>query len=81
MKRGSLHCKQIGKKLKRHYARCLTSLPEPPAGIVIEFPQVIWTGDGFTGSESWVVDFQDGMTDHAKNKSRLVTLMVSSSPN
>jgi hypothetical protein len=43
--------------------------------------KVIWTGDGFTGSESWVVDFQDGMTDHAKSKSRLVTLMVSSNPN
>ncbi len=43
--------------------------------------KVIWTGDGFSGSESWVVDFQNGMTNHAKNKSRLVTLMVSSNPN
>ena len=39
---------------------------------------VIWTGDGAMESESWVVDFQNGMTDHAKNKSRLATLMVSS---
>ncbi len=39
---------------------------------------MIWTGDGFTGSESWVVDFQNGMTVQAKNKSRLATLMVSS---
>lgn len=43
--------------------------------------KVIWTGDGFRESESWVVDFQNGMTNHAKNKSRLVTLMVSSNPN
>lgn len=43
--------------------------------------KVIWTGDGFMESESWVVDFQNGMTNHAKNKSRLVTLMVSSNPN
>ncbi len=42
---------------------------------------VIWTGDGFGESESWVVDFQNGLTDHAKNKSRLATLMVSSAPN
>jgi hypothetical protein len=41
---------------------------------------VIWTGDGSTGSESWVVDFQNGMTNQAKNKSRLATLMVSSAP-
>ena len=40
---------------------------------------VIWTGDSSTGSESWVIDFQNGMTVQAKNKSRLLTLMVSSS--
>ncbi len=42
--------------------------------------QVIWTGDGFTESESWAVDFQNGTTARAKNKSRLVILMVSSDP-
>jgi len=30
--------------------------------------KVIWTGDGFTESESWVVDFQNGTADHAKNQ-------------
>ncbi len=42
--------------------------------------KVIWTGDSFKGSESWVVDFQKGMIKHEKNKSRLMTLMVSSDP-
>jgi TPR repeat protein len=42
--------------------------------------KVIWTGDGFSDSESWVIDFQNGTADHAKNKSRLATLMVSSTP-
>lgn len=40
----------------------------------------IWTGDGCTDSESWIVDFQNGMTARAKNKSRLMILMVSSAP-
>ncbi len=40
---------------------------------------MIWTGDGFTGSESWAVDFQNGLIDQAKNKSKLAILMVSSS--
>jgi TPR repeat protein len=40
----------------------------------------IWTGDGFNDSESWIVDFQSGQVDQAKNKSRLATLMVSSEP-
>ncbi len=39
---------------------------------------VIWTGDVSKESESWVVDFQNGMTNHVKSKSRLATLMVSS---
>jgi TPR repeat protein len=42
---------------------------------------VIWTGDLFTESESWAVDFQDGTVKQAKNKSRLLILMVSSDPN
>jgi TPR repeat protein len=41
----------------------------------------IWTGDGFTESESWIVDFQNGQADYAKNKSKLKILMVSSNPN
>ncbi|MCU0236425.1 MAG: DUF1566 domain-containing protein [Acidobacteria bacterium] len=40
---------------------------------------VIWTGDSSTVAESWVIDFQNGMTVQAKNRSRLLTLMVSSS--
>ena len=40
----------------------------------------IWTGDGFSASESWIVDFQNGRADHAKNKSKLTILMVSSNP-
>ena len=40
----------------------------------------IWTGDSFTESESWIVDFQNGTIDPAKNKSRLATLMVRSEP-
>jgi len=40
----------------------------------------IWTGDGFSDSESWIVDFKNGQVDHAKNKSRLVIVMVSSEP-
>jgi TPR repeat protein len=38
----------------------------------------IWTGDSFTESRSWVIDFQNGVIDHAKNKNRLPALMVSS---
>ena len=40
----------------------------------------IWTGDGFSDSESWIVDFQNGRADFAKNKSKLTILMVSSNP-
>jgi TPR repeat protein len=40
--------------------------------------QDIWTGDGFTESESWSVDFRDGVAKPVKNKSRLMILMVSS---
>ena len=40
----------------------------------------IWTGDGCTDSDSWIVDFQNGKTDRAKIKSRLMILMVSSGP-
>lgn len=40
---------------------------------------MIWTGDSFTGSASWVVDFQNGVIDQAKSKSKLAILMVSSS--
>jgi len=43
--------------------------------------KVIWTGDSFMESESWVVDFQNGMIKYVKNKSRLMTLMVSSDQN
>jgi serine/threonine-protein kinase len=42
--------------------------------------KVIWTGDRFRDSGSWVVDFQNGMIQSAKSKSRLMTLMVSSDP-
>ncbi|MCX6558594.1 MAG: DUF1566 domain-containing protein [Candidatus Aminicenantes bacterium] len=40
--------------------------------------QSIWTGDSFTESLSWIIDFQDGLVNHAKNKNRLPALMVSS---
>ncbi|HSQ35050.1 MAG TPA: DUF1566 domain-containing protein [Candidatus Binatia bacterium] len=40
--------------------------------------QSIWTGDSFTESRSWIVDFRNGLIDHAKNKNRLPALMVSS---
>jgi TPR repeat protein len=40
--------------------------------------QSIWTGDSFTESKSWIIDFQNGLIDYAKNKSRLPALMVSS---
>jgi TPR repeat protein len=43
--------------------------------------KVIWTGDRFLESGSWVVDFQNGMVKNAKSKSRLMTLMVSSAAN
>jgi len=49
--------------------------------LLVEPIDAIWTGDGFSDSESWIVDFQNGTADHAKNKSRLVIVMVSSSPN
>lgn len=39
----------------------------------------IWTGDSFTESRSWTIDFQNGVIDQAKNKNRLPALMVSSS--
>ncbi|MCJ7523825.1 MAG: DUF1566 domain-containing protein [Candidatus Aminicenantes bacterium] len=39
----------------------------------------IWTGDSFTESRSWIIDFRNGLIDHAKSKSRLPALMVSSS--
>jgi TPR repeat protein len=38
----------------------------------------IWTGDGFTESESWSIDFLGGAVKPVKNKSRLMILMVSS---
>jgi hypothetical protein len=38
----------------------------------------IWTGDSFTESKSWIIDFRDGLIDYAKNKNRLRALMVSS---
>jgi len=38
----------------------------------------IWTGDSFTESRSWIIDFRNGLIDYAKNKSRLPALMVSS---
>jgi hypothetical protein len=41
---------------------------------------VIWTGDKASESESWAVDFQNGMIDQAKNKSKLALLLVSSGP-
>ena len=40
---------------------------------------MVWTGDGFTESESWAVDFQNGMMVQAKIKSKLAIVMVSSS--
>ncbi len=40
----------------------------------------IWTGDDLGGSRSWTVDFQSGSIRPARNKSRLMTLMVSSDP-
>jgi TPR repeat protein len=40
--------------------------------------QAVWTGDGLSESESWSVDFQEGRIEPAKNKSRLMMLMVSS---
>ncbi len=43
--------------------------------------KVIWTGDSFAGSESWGIDFQNGVIKSAKNKSRLMTLMVRSDSN
>jgi TPR repeat protein len=42
--------------------------------------EAIWTGDSSMGSESWVVDFQDGTIKSGRNRSRLMTLMVSSEP-
>lgn len=47
-------------------------------GIFGEGLQVIWTGDRSAESDSWVVDFQGGTVKSVKNKSRLMTLMVSS---
>jgi TPR repeat protein len=38
----------------------------------------IWTGDSFTESKSWIIDFQNGLLDYEKNKNRLPALMVSS---
>ena len=38
----------------------------------------IWTGDSFSESRSWIVDFRKGLIDHVKNKNRLPALMVSS---
>ena len=38
----------------------------------------IWTGDSLTESRSWIVDFRKGSIDHAKSKTRLPALMVSS---
>ena len=38
----------------------------------------IWTGDSFTESKSWIIDFRNGLIDYAKNKNRLPALMVSS---
>jgi hypothetical protein len=40
----------------------------------------VWTGDSSGESMSWIVDFQNGVIDQAKNKNRLPALMVSSSP-
>lgn len=40
----------------------------------------IWTGDSRAGSESWIIDFQGGTVRSAKNKSRLMSLMVSCEP-
>ena len=40
--------------------------------------EAIWTGDSPTESESWIIVFQSGRIQTAKNKSRLMTLMVSS---
>lgn len=47
-------------------------------GIFGEGLQVIWTGDRSAASDSWVVDFQGGTVKSARNKARLMTLMVSS---
>jgi TPR repeat protein len=41
----------------------------------------IWTGDSCTESTSWIIDFQNGLIDNAKNKNRLPALMVSSKGN
>lgn len=38
----------------------------------------IWTGDSFTESKSWIIDFRNGWIDCAKSKNRLPVLMVSS---
>jgi len=43
--------------------------------------QSIWTGDSFTESKSWIIDFRNGLIDYAKNKNRLPVLMVSSNVN
>jgi uncharacterized protein len=40
--------------------------------------QATWTGDSVSGSESWIVDFREGVIGNAKIKSRLTALMVSS---
>jgi hypothetical protein len=40
--------------------------------------QAIWTGDGVGGSGNWIVDFDNGVIDNAKSRSRLMALMVSS---
>ncbi len=50
------------------------------AAVFGEGIKVIWTGDLFMKSGSWVVDLQNGMIKSAKSKSRLMTLMVSSDP-
>ncbi|MBN2346979.1 MAG: SEL1-like repeat protein [Candidatus Aminicenantes bacterium] len=42
--------------------------------------RAIWTGDRLKESESWIVDFQAGMIQRAKSRSRLMALMVSSDP-
>jgi len=43
--------------------------------------KAIWTGDSFGESKSWIIDFQNGLIDNAKNKNRLPALMVSSKGN
>ncbi|MBN2345371.1 MAG: SEL1-like repeat protein [Candidatus Aminicenantes bacterium] len=51
-------------------------LPDAFAADITE----IWTGDSLTESESWIVDFLGGTVRSAKNKSRLMSLMVSYEP-